>query len=196
MSLSERQKQILIGLLLGDGHLELNGKNTRLKIDHGEFQKDYVLWKYQELQTLASANPIQVDVLDRRNGRTYRHFRFATRTISELNEYRQVFYDGGGKTIPKHIDKLMTKPLTLAVWYMDDGHRRTDCRAVRLNTQSYALEEQLLLQSCLAKNFDIRVRIHKVTRGMHVLYVPSDEAERFCDVIRPHVIASMKHKLL
>lgn len=196
MPLSERQKQILIGLLLGDGHLELNGKNTRLKIDHGATQKDLFLWKHREFQTLATRNPVQVNALDSRNGKVYEHFRFATRTIPELNEYRQMFYVERNKIIPRHIDQILATPLTLAVWYMDDGHKRTDCRALRLNTQSYRSEEQALLQDCLLKNFGVRVRIHKVTKGVQVLYVPASEAQKFCDLVKPHVITSMKYKLL
>ena len=45
--LTKRQKDILIGMLLGDGCLEKNGRNVRLRIEHGLSQKDYLDWKYE-----------------------------------------------------------------------------------------------------------------------------------------------------
>lgn len=130
MPLSEREEQILIGTLLGDGHLELNGGNTRLKVDHCERHKDLVLWKHRELRTIACGEPRRLVVFDSRTGRSYKHFRFETRTIVDLNPYRKLFYPDGKKCVPSDISKMLTTPLGLAVWYMDDGHKRTDCRAL------------------------------------------------------------------
>jgi len=44
LSLSKRQKEILIGLILGDGHLEklYTPILGRLKVEHSYKQKDYV----------------------------------------------------------------------------------------------------------------------------------------------------------
>ena len=55
--LSQRQKEILVGTMLGDGHLEQNGRGVRLRVDHGMAQQDYVLWKYQEFQKFATNRP-------------------------------------------------------------------------------------------------------------------------------------------
>jgi hypothetical protein len=58
MLLSQRQQDILIGTMLGDGHLEQNGKNVRLRIDHGMSQTRYINWKYREFKTLATKKPV------------------------------------------------------------------------------------------------------------------------------------------
>ena len=42
ISLNSQQKDVLIGTLLGDGTIELNGRYPRLKIDHSIKQKQYV----------------------------------------------------------------------------------------------------------------------------------------------------------
>lgn len=49
--LSSRQDAILIGNILGDGHLQLseNGKKTRLRFNHSIKQSEYVEWQYKEL---------------------------------------------------------------------------------------------------------------------------------------------------
>lgn len=52
--LSSRQKSIIWGNILGDGHLQLspNKKTTRLRFDHSEKQKEYVQWQFEQLDWL------------------------------------------------------------------------------------------------------------------------------------------------
>ena len=49
--LSPRQKAIIWGNILGDGHLQLspNQKTTRLRFDHSAKQQDYVKWQFEQL---------------------------------------------------------------------------------------------------------------------------------------------------
>jgi hypothetical protein len=54
MNLSEEEKSIIIGSLLGDGHLERNGVHFRLQITHSIKQKSYLLWKMRKLKRLLS----------------------------------------------------------------------------------------------------------------------------------------------
>ena len=47
LKLSDLQKEVLIGLLMGDGHLESrDGRIYRLKIELSYLQKEYVDWLY------------------------------------------------------------------------------------------------------------------------------------------------------
>jgi hypothetical protein len=86
--------------------------------------------------------------------------------------------------------------LALAVWYMDDGHRRVDCRALRLNTQGFLPEEVDLLIQVLAHNFGVETRRHRVKGDQWVIYIPAHAAQRFCDRIRPYIPPEMGYKLL
>jgi len=47
MNLSEYQKAVLIGTILGDATVEKNGQYNRVKIAHTISQKEYVFWKYK-----------------------------------------------------------------------------------------------------------------------------------------------------
>ena len=137
MQLSRKQEQILVGTLLGDAHLEKNGTNVRLRIDHKESQKDYLKWKQSEFKNLPCGESRLVSGFDRRNGKTYRHWHFSTYSLKIFNSYRRIFYKDKIKIVPRNIMKLMYSPLSLAVWFMDDGHKRTDCNALRLSTDSF-----------------------------------------------------------
>jgi hypothetical protein len=59
---SKKQREILIGTILGDGYLQKTGKrNARLKLEHSEKQKDYIFWKYEELKNLMQDRPKRIE---------------------------------------------------------------------------------------------------------------------------------------
>jgi len=58
-SLTQEQKSIIIGSILGDGYLRIvpGRKNAFLEINHSISEKDYVDWKHQELKNLVKSPP-------------------------------------------------------------------------------------------------------------------------------------------
>lgn len=50
-SLTEEQKQILVGLLLGDGAMRKK-THALLEINHSYSQKEYVDWLYQQFKIM------------------------------------------------------------------------------------------------------------------------------------------------
>ncbi len=58
-SLTQLQKSVVIGTVLGDGYLrKIKGrKNAFLEINHSLKQKDYVDWKYSILHNLSGGKP-------------------------------------------------------------------------------------------------------------------------------------------
>jgi hypothetical protein len=196
VSLTQGCREIIVGTILGDACLERNGRNVRLRVDHGERQRALVEWKFQQLTELAPSPPKRVEVFDRRTNRTYVHYRFASRTIEVLNEYFELFYGHQGvKRIPENIASYLSSALGVAVWYMDDGGRRGDCRSGYFNTQAYQVGEVDSLRWCLQKNFDLATSIH-FAAGRPRIYVAKAHFQRLCDLIRPYVIQDMRYKLL
>ena len=194
-NLIKRQKEILIGTLLGDGCLEKNGKNVRLRIDHGLNQKDYLDWKYKEFKNLATNKPRMIKgMLHQETKKFYRRWHFSTFSFFELNDYWYKFYFQKRKRIPYNILELLKSSLSLAVWFMDDGYKRNDCNALRISTDCFNIKEQRLLQECLKKNFKIRTNIHKKGKFWNI-YIPSQEAKKFCRIIKPHILPSMEYKI-
>ncbi|MFH1308609.1 MAG: LAGLIDADG endonuclease [Patescibacteria group bacterium] len=194
MNLSNRQKDILIGIILGDGHLEQNGKNVRLKIDHTEKQKDYLKWKYLEFNNLASSKPRIIERTDKRTKKEYKRWHFSTFSLELFNFYRNKFYKSNRKIIPLDIHKFLKSPLSLAIWFMDDGHKRTDCNAFRISTESFSLKEQKLLQKCLKDNFKIESKLHRKGKFWNI-YIPSRESKRFCGIINQYIVPQMRYKI-
>ncbi len=192
--LPEPIHSVLVGSLLGDACLSVNGQAYRVRFDHSASARDYAVWKHSLLAPIAHALR-ECTVHDPRTGREYRHVRFDTRTLPELRWYAEQFYPNARKGVPAAIENLLTE-LALAVWYMDDGHRRQDCNALRINTHSFTCEEVQRLSDAVYHRFGIRTKLHRAVAKQWVLYIPSGEAVRFCNIIRHHVPPSMEYKLL
>jgi len=193
--LSDRQKQILIGTLLGDGCLERNKQNFRLRIDHGEKQEDYVRWKHRELDGFVNGEPRFIRAYDKRTSKTYGHWRFNSKTSEVFTHFNGLFYKGRRKVVPSSIDALLTTPLALAVWFMDDGYNRKDCLGKYFNTQAYTIEEQNILRRCLERNFGLSTKIHWAA-GRPRLYIKAFQSALFVKTVKIHILHSLEYKIL
>lgn len=192
--LPEPTHSVLIGSLLGDGCLSRNGSAYRVRFDHSHNALEYALWKHRLLGEHATS-PRSVSVYDKRTHKTYLHIRFDTLTLSELEWYAMRFLSDSRKIVPPTIETMMTE-LALAVWYMDDGHRRRDCNALRINTHAFTRPDVERLKQMLIAKFGIVSTIHRVVADQHVIYIPANSAYRFCEIIRPYVPPCMGYKLL
>lgn len=192
--LTQRQREIIIGNILGDGHLEFDGfHGTRLQIKQKEKHKDYVFWLYEELKNLCLSSPKQ----RKDNYQWY----FSTRFLVELTLLHQIFYFGKKKVIPKNISELVISPLTLAIWYMDDGRldwRPKDHYAFIINTDSFQLKEVQLLKKALKKNFGIETNVYNsLCRGKRYpkIYIGKKGRDKFLSSIRPYILKCVSYKL-
>lgn len=192
---SSRERAIIIGTLLGDGHLAMLKTGSRLEVNHSETQKEYVFWKRRALRRFVSEQPRRVCIKDARYGKTYVQRRFYTRIHPLFTEMHSLFYDAENvKHVRENILDMLTSPRSLAVWFMDDGGRRNDSYGMFLNTLSFSRKEQEILQTCLQKNFSLETRLHWIQDGYRI-YIPASEAKRFSGVIYPYLIPSMQYKL-
>lgn len=194
MQLSQKQREIIIGTLLGDGHLESDGfKASRLQIKQCEFKKEYVFWLYEEFKNLVKTPPQQ----RKDNGQWY----FSTRSIVELDSYRKIFYENRRKLVPVNIRELFVSPLSLAVWFMDDGsldYRVRSHYSFNLSTDSFTIDEVRLLQEVMEKEFGIQTSIQTPScRGKKYvkLYIGKSGRDMFLKTINPYIISCFSYKL-
>jgi hypothetical protein len=123
--LTKQQRDVLIGMILGDGVLELNGRYPRLRADHSPKQKEYVRWKYKMFSNFISGKiRCFIGKRNKKTGKRYTHCKFDTISSPIFEPFYKVFYRSGKKEIPKNIKELLKSPLSLAVWFMDDGYTK------------------------------------------------------------------------
>ena len=193
--LNKVERDIIIGTILGDACVESCKNESRIQIAHSEKQKDYVIWKYDYLRKWTLSPPKRMIIIDSRNQKKYYRWRFRTFSHPEFSNYRNIFYQNRQKIIPKNIEDILRSPLSLAVWYMDDGKRRPDCRGAYLDTICFPEREQKRLIKCLEVNFKIKdCRLHWNGDGYHI-YIPYTSTPRLTSLISKYVIPSMVYKL-
>lgn len=184
-SLSQVQMSVVIGSLLGDGYLRIvpGRSNAFLEINHSYQQKEYVDWKYDYLRSITKNAPIM-----RKGNGNRMAYRFFTRQLPQLTKLYLKFYKDGKKSIPN----ISIDPLSLAVWYMDDGSK---CRAsdVYLNTQQFDLKSQNNLIGIL-DNLGLKVRLNKDKHYFRIRFLKSS-LNHLQELIEPFIIPSMRYKL-
>jgi len=191
ISLTNFQKAVIVGNILGDGCLCENWSKTnyRLKINHSVKQKEYIFWKYEILKNIVLSEPKIYKPTQAVGFRTISH--------PELTSLWEMFYRDKRKIIPKNIKEFLKDPIVLAVWFMDDGNvRKSKNNTVygfHINTQSFTFEENEMLVKALKDNFGIVCAIHK-NKGKHRIYVLAQSKRIFASTIIKHTIPSMYYK--
>ena len=194
IKLTDEQREILVGTLLGDGHLETQnkGRTFRLKVEHSVNQKDYTDWLYEKFKNLVLTKP---QVKEQKiNGKLYQKYWFSTVSNGAVRFYAQQFYQNGKKVVPKFIAKMVT-PLSLAVWFMDDGSLKSKFHRARIiNTQCFNELDLKRLQEMLLKKFNINTTLRNQKEGKQI-YNPSTDIEKFISIIKSYIHNSMEYKI-
>ena len=185
-SLTQFQKSVVIGSLLGDGYIrQMHGrKEAFLEINHSSAQKEYVDWKYSVLKNLTASSPKE------RYGNGKRiAYRFYTKQHREFTTLMKEFYSDGKKGVP---NMIKISPITLAVWYMDDGSKCGNSNYY-LNTQQFSIADQRTLLNALEK-MGLRASLNKDKKYYRIRFIYQSVA-KLKAIIWAHVIPSMKYKL-
>src|SRR5579863_9967762 len=191
LRLTARQEKILEGMLLGDGHLERQrgALSARLKIEHSAAQATYVAWKYIEWRDWVRTPPKE-KLKKNRLGTTSVNVGFSTLSHRELEAVRQRFYPDGRKIVPEDLE---LNSLNVAVWFMDDGSKKSSqCRGIYFNTQSYTVEEVELLQRLLRRDVGVETSVRQQRDGLQI-YVPSPSVTGLLSFISAYVLPCMRY---
>lgn len=193
VNLSQRQQNIIVGCLLGDGRLESRSVNNtaRLRVHHGESQKDYVMWKYRMLQEITSCKPRKIIWEDKKRNKKCISWYFHTLTLDELRDLYLRFYKNNKKIVPKEIVELLT-PETIAVWTMDDGCN--DRNILIYNSHGFTYLEQKRLIKALQSKYGIKATLNK-DRNDYRIRIRKESIPRLITLIDPYIISSMRYKI-
>jgi recombination protein RecA len=180
-SLSDEQRSLINGTLLGDGAMRCKA-NALIEINHSAEQRGYVDWKFQHLSALVGTPP---KLRSGNGGRIA--YRFTTLSLPELTPFYRAFYREGRKVVPL----LTLTPLAMAVWFMDDGCK--SYRALYLNTQQFDRNDQERLIGMLAQQWAIRSTLNR-DKTYYRLRIAVESVARFRTIIEPHVLPSLRYK--
>ena len=185
-SLTQLQRSVSIGSILGDGYLRIvpNRHDAFLEINHSIKAKEYVDWKYSVLKNICKSPPKAIIIDDRRTA-----YRFFTKQTQELTELFKLFYSNGRKIIPTSLE---LNPVILAVWFMDDGSKSRK-HDVYLNTQQFSFNDQKIILAKL-RDLGIKARLNK-DKSYHRIRFLKESVAKLNGIIYPYIIPAMRYKL-
>lgn len=188
--LTDRQKSVLVGTLLGDGCLAQHGRYHRLHIKHKEAHRALVEFKYSTFEPFVSMEMHEFG--QELNGSSFPCVQFATRTSPVFTAWYSRFYREGRKIVPEDIDSYLS-PLALAVWLMDDG--AADFAGVTLQTHCFALREVESLAKLLNRQFGLVVTT-RGNKGGSVLYINAASLDSLRSAVEQHLLPEFEYKLI
>lgn len=185
-SLTQSQKSLIIGSILGDGYIRkiTRRRDAFLEINHSIKAKDYVDWKFSILEKLCRSAPVARKIDDKRIA-----YRFFTKQHPEITVLLNKFYRNRKKIIPKD---LKLNSLILTVWFMDDGSKSRK-RDVYLNSQQFSLNDQKRLLYLL-RQMGLKARLNRDKKYYRIRFL-KESILKLNQVIETHIIPSMRYKM-
>lgn len=203
MKLTDRQLAIIYGALLGDAYIaKLDyGYATyyRFEVEHSVEDSEYVYWLYDELKDIFNVGPRLRERHSNLDGRGIKSKSLSLYSKMDdfFRELREEIYVDNRKAITAGWLEKLT-PLSLAVWYMDDGSYHINRNTVEISTYSFTLEEHHLIRDYLRDVYDINISIARRGKGKrkcYYVYFPREEAIKLLKIVSPYILPCMQRKL-
>lgn len=194
LHLTRELREILVGILLGDAHLETqnNGRTYRLKIEQALTHKEYVDHLYEKFRLWVLTPPKIRDVITK--GVLSMNYRFTTLNHGSFRFYGQQFYKNGKKCVPKIINRLITAR-GLAYWFMDDGSiKSNESKGIIFNTHCYSKKDVMLLINVLKDKFNLKAKVRR-QKDRYQIYISGDSYEKFSALVKSYLLKEMEYKL-
>lgn len=191
------ERNIIVGSLLGDGTLPKYGRslNACYRENTGLSQIEYRKWKADKLKSL--------DFKVNSNEAIY------SPSHPIYTELYDMFYPNNLKIIPEDGLKMLNHPIGLACLFMDDDslvindYKKSNLitlfSQILLYSQSFTLEENILLMEHPNKTFNIEFKLSKRKDGSnYILKINKrNEVYSFLEIAEPYVseIPNMRYKI-
>jgi len=198
VTLPDEVKEVLIGILLGDGHIVRRSPtaNSRLvyaqtAIKHKEYF-DYVFGFFLPFCVNDYTSQSRL-VVDNRTKKTYSAISFTTMQLPCFNLYRELFYDSNKKKIvPGNISELLT-PRGLAFWIMDDGSKQNE--GLHISVYGFTNADVDKLMFTLQDKFHLKCSIHYNRDNKPRIYIFKESMPSLITLVKPYFIKEMLYKL-
>lgn len=200
---------VIVGIVLGDGHLEFSSKslknksNCRLRITFSSKFEKLALYTYGLLcYYYNSKGFVKNKVKSHVNSKFYERISLTTVVSPLFTNLHKQFYrysvedSKNIKIIPLDIEKYLTN-ISFAFFIMGDGNFNKVKKVFRLYTQGYTKSEVILLSKAIYKNFGIISRLEKSSRfkEQYIIVIKTSEVPKLQNLVKDHIHSSMLYRI-
>lgn len=181
--LTDFQKQVVVGTLLGDagiakGHYDFKQKGKN---------KEYVDFVANSLKPFSGEVK---ETYSKCNGKLFQQYYFQTPKLDLFVELGKIWYKDNIKILPPDLELT---PQIIALWFCDDGTNGQKSKCVRFSTEAFRVDEVSRLIEMLGK-FDIESYIKKTVSGP-IINVRGGSYMDFINLVKPYISYDcMKYK--
>ena len=192
---------IIFGTLLGDSHLEKRnpGNGSRFIFKLCNNNVEYLMWfhKFFYLRGYCNSTKPKLKHLIKKKNKVFFHYSFHTYTFGSFNWIHDIFYKWDSKQFIKiipHDFSSYFSPLSLAIWFMNDGYIRGN--SVRIAINGWNLDEIKEICNMLSGKYHIMTTIQKGAKNTgYNIYIEKNSIETLTKLIKPYMIESLTYKL-
>lgn len=192
MYLSNFHLGIIVGIILGDGHLRRATKNsnTRIKFGQSTVNFPYLWFVFTLLSSFCAGLPyIESNKL---NGILHYKVTFTTRTYVILNIIYYMFIIKGVKVVPQEIFHLLS-PIALAHWIMSDG-TGTKYGGLYICTDHFTIPDVCKIFNVLIIKFNLDCRLHMISNHLRI-YIVKKDLPLLISIVKPYMHSFSMYKL-
>ena len=195
-SLLPEEIEIILGSILGDAWMtKTNQGYEYIWFSHSDKQKQYLEWLYDSLPNVRTTHITEYHY--KTGG--YVRYQFSSKHNPKLTNYiRKVAYNGKTKCITRKYLNLLT-PLSIAVWWMDDGSLSVynGERRGKLCTHSFSLKENKIIQRYFKVVWGIESSIKTEKGKYYFIRLNATNMKKLVNIIYPYVekVPGMIHKV-
>lgn len=189
IEMTDRQRSIILGSLLGDASLRKTNINPIFTCEHGIKQLEYCKWKAEELKSLgAKFSTSKRKTIDKRTGLYYESaICRLPANPAFLSIYSNLYIDGRKTITPEYLKDF--DELSLAVMFMDDGSFKGS--SINIATNCFEEDELLLLSGFFKDRFNLTFHIN----SNHSIYLLKRDFEHFKKLVLPYMRQELLYKL-
>ena len=191
--------ELLVGLLLSDGHIGRSENKSFITMEQGIKHKDYVIYLHNLLTSMGMPlkNLKYYSRSDKRYNSINESIYFKSHNMESLNMLADMFLVDGIKVIPSNISNWLT-PISLAHLICGDG-QLVKRGGITLCTDNYTLEQVNILIKALELKFNTNCTIHnkkgKSGTVYYRIYIKKESFDVIKYLISQHVHKSFLYKL-
>nr|AIT93542.1 putative LAGLIDADG homing endonuclease [Prasiolopsis sp. SAG 84.81] len=193
--LSDTCISIILGSILGDGSLKIhkNYKNARFKFRHSVIQREYFEWKVSALKEISSGNCIVVQKQD--GFSKNQKLLYQSRALESLTTIYNVTSSHNNLDIKRSWLNHLT-PLSLAIWWLDDGSLVSNRRKGVLCTDNFTEKSVNILSQYLFVVWGVSTRVTSIssnnrefaTKAKYFrIWFSTTQLKKFLRIILPYI---------
>lgn len=187
--LTSRQRELMVGSILGDGMIVAQGPSGRYVEYHCDAQRTYLEWKSKEMLPFSfgiSSSPSTTP-----DGRAVKGWTLKTCWNPVFHALEREFYKERVKGVSRETMESLA-PLSLAVWYMDDGCL-VDGRDYTI-VSSFTEPEVMMIIDVLNSRFGFDCE-KKRLGDKDLFNIVFRNGDSFSGVVSPHILPCFYYKM-